>query len=301
MHDSVRDDLRAGKDLKTDFDKINAQGAAKIILSCESFDGLRPAELARLKEYTGGNQVEIVYYARRWSDRIPSDWRQRVMMGYYVTFPEYYIRFLSNPEGTGEVNYSLVWEQFAKVFGRDSLRIVSFNNLIDRGVDLFKHFCEDIVEIYGVPQVEEGLIQKNVGPDMIDAEIMRTLNYLYYANTSRSDPSMRIKFDKLKHECDLNVLRELMKTDMRQIKLKDNAVPLRTTWEAISAYKDRLVSPKYGQQIFERRDVEVEFVGQNYLFRDGVLDEVKKLYEFLNSTEVHAPELQALQRSTADG
>jgi hypothetical protein len=299
MHDSVRDHLKAGKDLKGDFQKLNASGAEKIILSCEGFDGLELTELRRLKEYTAGNPVQIVYYARRWSDRIPSDWRQQVMMGYYVTFPEYYIRQLSYPEGTGEVNYSIVWERFAKIFGRDSLRIVSFNNLLDRDVDLFRHFCEDIVGVHDVPQVAKGLIQRNAGPDMFNGELMRALNYLYCLETSRTDQTMRIKFDRLKQKYDLQTLRAHMKTDMRQIKLKDNAAPLRTTWEAISTYKDRLVSPQYGQQIFERCDVEVEFVGQNYLLREGILDELTKLYHFLKTGEVYSPELQALQQARA--
>lgn len=295
MHDSVRDALRAGQDLKVDFDKLNAKGFETIILSCEAFDGLKVPELMRFKEYIGGNPVEIIYYARRWSDRIPSDWRQRVMMGHYATFPEFYIRFLSNPEGTGEINYSIVWDQYAEAFGRDSLRIVGFNNLVDRKVDLFTHFMETFVHIRDVPTIEFGLIQKNAGPDMVDAEIIRALNYLFFMETSRIDPTMRIKFDRVKEKYDLKPLREHMKSDMRQIKLKDNAVPLRTTWEAISAYKDRLVSPECGKQIFERRDVETEFVGQNYLFREGLVGEVTKLYQFVTSAEVDAPELRALQ------
>jgi hypothetical protein len=295
MHDSVRDDLAAGKDLGPDFERLNASGARTIVLSCEAFDGLRPDALSRLRQYIGDNPVDVIYYARRWSDRIPSDWRQRVMMGNIATFPEFYIRFLSNPEGTGEINYSIVWDEFAKIFGRESLRIVSFTNLVDRGVDLFKHFCEVIVGVSDVPQIEKGLVQLNAGPEMIDAELMRVLNYLYKLETSREDPSMRIKFDRLKTGYDLSALREHMKTDMRRIKLKDNAVPLRTTWQAISAYRDRLVSPEYGKEIFRQRDVEIDFVGQNYLFRDGAIDEVRRLYRFLNSEKVESLELQALQ------
>lgn len=295
VHDFVRDALRADEDLKSDFDKLNRKGVQTVILSCEAFDGLKASHLTRLKEYIDGNPVEIVYYARRWSDRIPSDWRQWVMMGNYLTFPEYYIQFLSNPEGSGEFNYSIVWEQFANVFGRDSLRIVSFNNLVDRQVDLFKHFMKTFFGLDDVPNIEMSLIQKNAGPNMVDAEIMRALNYLYSVETLRIDPSIRIKFDRVKDNYDLGALRDHMKSDMRQIKLKDNAVPLRTTWEAINAYKDRLVSPEYGKQIFERRDVETEFVGQNYLFRDGVLGEVMKLYRFIKAADVDAPELRALQ------
>ena len=292
MHDAVSDGLRRGKDLKADFDAINETDAETVILSCEGFDDLKVGELERLQSYIGGYPVQIVYYARRWSDRVPSDWRQRVMMGQYATFPEYYIRFLNNPEGTGEINYSIVWETFEKVFGRQSLSIVSFNNLVDRGVDLFKHFCEAIVGLAATPQVVQGLVQKNESPDMIDTEILRVINYLYYLETSQVNKVMRVKFHKLKERYDLSSLREHMQSDIREIKLKDNAVPLRTTWEAISAYQDRLVSPEYGKQIFELRDVQMPFVGQNYLFRPDAIDEVRRLYLFVAEAQVESPELQ---------
>jgi hypothetical protein len=55
---------------------------------------------------------------------IPSKWRRQIMMGYYLTFSEFYIRLLTSPENIVDLNYSIVWERVAKVFGRDSLRIV---------------------------------------------------------------------------------------------------------------------------------------------------------------------------------
>ena len=96
---------------------------------------------------------------------------------------------------------------------------------------------------------------------------------------------MRDAFNRMKQKHDLRALREHMRTDVRLIKLKDNSPLLRQAWQEMRHYKDRLVSPKYGKQIFERRNVEVEFVGQNYLFREGVLDEVTKLYEFVKSSD----------------
>ncbi|MBV9286573.1 MAG: hypothetical protein JO288_01915, partial [Hyphomicrobiales bacterium] len=116
-----------------------------------------------------------------------------------------------------------------------------------------------------------------------------------FLDTSHIDKVMRVKLHKLKEHYDLSSLREHLRSDMREIKLKDNAVPLRTTWEAISAYRDRLVSPEYGKQIFERRDVQMPFVGQNYLFRPDAIDEVRRLYQFVAEAQVESPELQELR------
>ena len=108
--------------------------------------------------------------------------------GINETFPAFCIQLLSSPDGADGINYSVDWKRFEKVFGRDSLRIVSFSNLIDNGVDLFQHFCEEIIGLRSVPEIPKGLIQRNTGLDIFDAEIIRSLNYLYYAETSRTRP-----------------------------------------------------------------------------------------------------------------
>ncbi len=301
MHDSLEYDLRAGKDLKADFDKLNASGAEIIILSFEGFEGLQIPELERLKEYVAGHQIEIVYYARRWCERIPSIWRWHVSVGNYETFPEFCIRLLSSPDSTSEINYSIVWKTFVTVFGRDSLRIVSYNNLVDRGVDLFEHFSQDVIGVSTVPQVAIGLIRRNGWPDMIDAEIIRTLNYLYYEETSRIDPSMRIKLNRLKRQYDLRALREKLRTETEErpkfmrIQLQDEAESLRPAWQEMRTYADRLVSPQYGEKIFERREAVVEFARQNYLLSENVLDKVTKLYQFLKTEEPGTRVLRAPQ------
>ena len=107
FHEPVLRLLREGKDdLKSEFAKINAKGCEKVILSCEGFDALTPDEIERLREAIGDNTVDIVYYVRRWSDRIPSDWRQQVMMGQFLAFPEFHVRLLNRPVGTDEINCS---------------------------------------------------------------------------------------------------------------------------------------------------------------------------------------------------
>ncbi len=55
------------------------------------------------------------------------------------------MRLLNNPGQTGVINYSKVWDRFATVFGRQSLKIVPFSNLVDASVDPFDHFCRVIL------------------------------------------------------------------------------------------------------------------------------------------------------------
>lgn len=295
FHDAILNVLREKKDgLKEEFQRINSREFEKIILSCEGFDGLSLDQIEQLRDAIGDNPVSIVYYVRRWSDRIPSDWRQWVMMGQFLTFSEFYVRFLLNPAGSAECNYSLAWDSFAKVFGRQALNLVSYSNLVDKDVNLFAHFCQEIVGLPDVPQTRKGLIQYNKGPSMIDAEILRALNYLYFLETSSTGIRIRIRFLRLKAKYDLGELYKNLETDMAELRLNDYAIPLATTWEAISAYKDRLISPEYGREMFDRRDLGVNFFRQNYLMKPGVLDQLANFYDYVKSTPLDVQELRAL-------
>ena len=300
MHDAVAQDLKAGKDLKPDFAKLHASGAKTVVISFEEFEDLTPTALEQLKEYIAGHPVQIICYARRWSDRIPSIWRERVSVGSYETFPECYIRLMSSQDKTINLNYSVLWKQFSNVFGRDTLRIVSYSNLVDRGIDLFEHFCTELLGVNEVPQTAEGLIQRNAWPDMIDAEIVRALNHLHHEETSRTNSSMRIKLDRLKKHYGLEVLRGKLRKEFDErpkfirIELQDVANSLRPAWQEMCTYVDRLVSPQYGEEIFARRTVEVSFVRPNYLLRDGALDELTKLYTVLKAESVGPTVLPAV-------
>lgn len=296
-HHPFTNDLRDGKDLRDGFEKLNASEYETVLFSSESFDALKAPALEQLKQYVGDNPVEIVFYVRRWTDRIPSVWRELMTEGHHATFPEYYARVLTAPDNKGVVDYSLSWRRFERVFGRDSLRLVSFNNLLDNGIDLFEHFCEVILGWPAVPKVDRSLIRENAGAGAIKTEIVRALNFLYSAETSRAEPTMRKLFDEqVQDGYDLRTIEGHLQTDMREHQIDDGATDVRSTWDAhlrwnwdrISEYQDRLVSPEYGKELFTRRTARVQYVGQNYLFRKDAADELMKLYKWMRRYELNA-------------
>ena len=78
------------------------------------------------------------------------------------------------------------------------------------------------------PQVMEGQIDRNSGAEKTDTEIIRVLNYLYQVQTSRTDISMRAKFDFLRKRNklgDLQPLKEHMRTDVREFRIKTTPLP----------------------------------------------------------------------------
>ncbi len=191
--------------------------------------------------------------------------------------------------------------KYEQVFGRESLKIVSFNNLVEHNVDLFKHFCEVIVGLPEAPRVEKR-VDRNVGVEMTETEITRALNYMHYVETLRSDPSMHVKFSMLNKQNkleDLQALKEHMKADVKEVPFKETTLTFRPAFEAINAYRDRLVSPEYGGKVFELRNTRVQFVGQNYLLRKGAVDEVERLYRFINSANLDSLLLQRIAQRAA--
>ena len=293
LHDVLLELLEGNAaDLRSDFAQLNAAGHRTVVLSCEGFDNLSREKIELLRDLIGDNPVEIIYYVRRWTERIPSDWRQRAMMGHFRTFPEYYVFALNDPEGTGEINYSLVWERYAQIFGRKKLRLVSHSNLRDRKVDIFDHFCKVVLEMPETPRVDRGLVQQNISPGNHTTELLRALNFVHYLRTGDVSKFMRIKLLALESQLDLRPLKEIMNQDLTEIHIRDNAQPLKSSWDMMNGYLDCLISPEYGTAHFERQRIEMPYIGPNYLMRPGVLNQLHALYQTLHDAPVEHAELQ---------
>jgi hypothetical protein len=293
MHSPLLAKLQSGDtaDLSKTFAELNAAGHKVIVLSCEGFDDLSAQHLEPLGEAIGPHPVEIVYYCRRWAERIPSDWQQHIKMGQFATFPEFYAAYLRAPTHTAAVNYSLVWRNYADVFGRSSLRIVPYNTLRDRRIDIFQHFRETFLGWQGDAALDEGLIQRNISPDLYDTEILRVLNYLYFRESGETSLKMRVKFLELRPQLNTRELIELMSADVAELTVTDADEPFDDAFSAMIAYSDCLVSREFGDQLFERRRVGFRYVRSNYLVESAAVRELSELYAFIERTPVVHPEL----------
>ena len=293
LHSPLLTKLQSGDtaDLPKTFEKLNAGGYKTIVLSCEGFDDLSVQQLSLLHEAIGPQPIDIVYYCRRWSERIPSDWQQHIKMGRFETFPEFYAAYLRAPTQTAAVNYSLVWQNYAEVFGRDSLRIVPYNTLCDRRIDIFRHFCQTFLGWHGNAALDEGLIQRNISPDLYDTEILRILNYFDYRKSGKTSLKMRVKFLELRPQLDTRDLVELMSADVGELMVTDADEPFDNAFSAMTAYADCLVNREFGDQLFERRPVGFRYVRSNYLVEGAAARELSDLYTLIERTPVDHPEL----------
>jgi hypothetical protein len=284
-HDPVVRLLREGRhlELKETFRQINSTGCRIVVLSCEDFVDLTPQQLEELRDALGNCPVDLVYYCRRWCERLPSAWKQVIKTGLYPTFPEFYLASTRHANYSGFINSSLIWANVVRVFGRSSLKLVSYNNLRDKGVDLFSHFAEHFLEWTGKPNVPKELIVENVSPSSIDTEIVRALNWLDHQAVGRRRPNMHIKFTLMRPAIDTRVLEEAMAEEVAMIDLSDGAETFRLSWQEMQKYSDCLVPKTFGRRrIFELRTASTPYVRSNYLFKERASRELRSLYKRLD-------------------
>jgi hypothetical protein len=219
-------------------------------------------------------------------------WKQAIKTGLFPTFPEFYLESIRHAKYSGFINYSLIWAKIVRLFGRGSLKLVSYNNLRDKGVDLFSHFAEHFLEWTGKPNVRKDLIIENVSPSSIDTEIVRALNWLDHQAIGRRRPNMHVKFTLMRPAIDTRVLEEAMADDVATIQLSDGAEAFTQSWKEMQKYSDCLVPrTSWRRRIFELGTAPMSYVRSNYLVKERASRELRSLYRRLDEAVIDAPGL----------
>jgi hypothetical protein len=283
-HNALSDLLRANRfaEVEATFREIAAQNHKMVVISSEDMENLTPAQFEKLRDAMGNNPVDIVYYCRRWCERIPSSWKQAIKNGLYPTLPEFYLATVRHALFNASANYSLIWDTICGVFGRKSLKLVSYSNLRDGRVDIFRHFAENFLDWNGETEVREGEVLENASLNAVDTEILRTLNWIDYPTKGRHSLYMHVKFSEMRLEFDTRMLEELMVNDIGGFEVSDAAEDFRLSWRDMKPFVDCLVprtSPR--KPIFEFRTVSVPYVQTNYLLNKGAAKELQRLYRQL--------------------
>ncbi len=128
--------------LREAFGRLNHSGPEVVLLSSEEFAKLGDASVRRLRGFIGSGPVTVVFYCRRWSELIPSLWREAIEHGSLMTFPEFALAYLSDPVAAEELNFAHVLSRYTSVFGERALKLVSYNGVLEAQMDLLTHFCQ---------------------------------------------------------------------------------------------------------------------------------------------------------------
>jgi hypothetical protein len=285
-HEYVCDEIRApeGTRLHDAMEKLNRSDLKLVVLSSEAFPTLSTEELTGFRDMLGGSEVEVVYYLRRWSDRIPSGWQQGVKGGSTLDMPESLMRAMLNVN-LGTLNYAAQVDKFAEVFGKDSVKLISYNNVVDRKQDLFRHFCATVLRVDYVGRLPPS--RKNESINIYDTELLRVLNIFEELETNRNPKSRRDRFAQflaLREEMDLSWLKDRMKEHVGELKLNDRAPVFELVYKDLrERYLDKVVDPVGEAGLFFRKTRTVQYVRPDYMLAKGTTDVIRDIHERLRA------------------
>jgi hypothetical protein len=237
--------LKAGYDaeVESDFASIFARGASTVVLSSEDISDLNPEQLELLRKVTRGRHVEIVFYLRRWSDVIPSSWKENVKHGLTAPFVDWIFEIYADPRA-----FSNRINNFAKVFGKDAIRVVSFSNLVDAGVDLFDHFVEKIVGLRNFNFPNASRAHQNISLAMETTELIRLLNLIGVTRGARQHV---IDSRSLGDFVGYSQLMRAISSSLSPIRIDDSTPAFKDLYRELNAeFGGALVSPEFGEMIF---------------------------------------------------
>jgi hypothetical protein len=171
--------------------KALTESGSNIILSSEDFIYLPVESLQRLRQLFEGFRIEVVLFLRNPVDLWPSHWQEMVKNGRDEPLIDYIGAYFGVTD-TIDFRYMHPVSQatrFAKVFGRENLRLFCYDNILAENDDLIGFFVRNILQIPALPSDKTLLINRSLRPDTI--ELLRCLNERFRFKTGVS-PKARI-------------------------------------------------------------------------------------------------------------
>lgn len=263
------------------FVALHRSGARQVLLSSEALAEASDAALRRLFALLAGQPALIVLYCRRWSETIPALWREVVKYGSNKTLPEFTLSCLHDPVAAVRTNFGHVLERWAAVFGHSSIRVASYSQVIDTRGDLFSHFCRNFLDWPDPPA--SGIGRVNESLDFVEAETLRAVNVLDWAETRQQVRSVADRFMEIKSQLPIRALVErAMQYAVDTVHIDDNAPELAALQVDIaSRYRDVLVPPMPPHGLFEPRRSDVPYLRTDYLFLDGAIEMLRDMRAIL--------------------
>jgi hypothetical protein len=252
-----------------------------VLLSSEGLTQLTPQELQSLRDVLQPASIRIVFHVRRWSELLPSIWQETVKHGHTHTLPEFVLSHIANMTASPGLNFGIVLDKFADVFGRDSLRLVAYNNVVDAGADLFQHFAAYFLAPYGGALDDAALADLPARPNASlpfkETELLRALNTLRRRDGGVQDNALRDWFSAHAGMLDLPAIYAAMDAYVFTLRWSDAAPPLDLLHRHLfDRYKDLLTEP--AARLFAAQDVAIPHVRPDFLLEETMADAVREIY-----------------------
>jgi hypothetical protein len=260
------------------FDRLHRGEAATVLLSSETLAYLGDDDVARLHAMLRGQPATIIFYARRWSELLPSSWREMVKHGSLLTLPEFVLSCLGDPAASEVINFDRVLGRWGSVFGADVLRVASYSAVLDAGQDLLTHFASRFLDWPDMPETGVGRVNESL--HMVDCEIIRSLNALEWTRARESRQRLYHRFLAQRDRLPVGFLVEqAMQYVVDTVRINDAAPGLAALHAAIAdRYRPVLVPPLAPDGLlFAPRLGETLFIRPDYLMAKGVMETLRRM------------------------
>jgi hypothetical protein len=267
------------------FANLKATGWPVIVLSSEDFSSLGEDRLRFLKECTGAD-AQIIFFARRWSELLQSRGQEHIRQGGTQLLPEFIAGILTDPFGSETINFSLVLDRFAKAFGPSRLKVLSYNNILERGDNLLSYFAAKILGIDDLPILSPTPAHASLSIENI--ELVRALNVLRTRHGAKFPCQMgNLVAAVLEHP--LRHTRQAMAGSVAEIPFDGFTEPFNTLYGSVVAKYGQAIEKEFDEPdrlLFKRQRSSLRYIDSNYLLDPAVLSELSDfLAEFAGRSQ----------------
>lgn len=277
-------------DIAKEFVEARAAGVQTLLISSEKLAGLDARILAPLRDATRLDAVEVVFYSRRWSDRLPAQWSQFVIGGVAKTLPDWLDGELSRGLQSPYLNNARLWQRWADLFGRSAIRLVAYDVLAATRTPLLEHFLRDVVGWSGDTSLGDARLRSRPRFSMIETELLRAINTHAQALGKRHHHSARMAPIRKLRRADGEPFASLI--GKRTLPIDDGGPVLAPYAATIEPWRDRLVTSGLdGRPVIPQR-LEVAIADPAWLANPAAAEAIAAAYaRVLRYESRHAPDL----------
>ena len=256
-----------------------------VVISCEDLSAMSReyVKTLMLRELVGDSPATIVFYVRRWSDLLSSEWKEYVKQGSTLQFLEVLVHNLRNPGKSRIINIDACLSVYRDLFGTPSIRVIAYDAVVASGIDIFAHFCHACLGGLNVtPQLRP---RANESLTAAQTELMRLFNVL--GRDAEIDSSGLLRFFYLQHTpAPLRALLTRLEEFKTSIELSDDDPAVRDVLrDNRRQYAGCALPPAAHDSFYEPRTAQQNFVRSDYALLPGFAEAVRSLWAALLDVE----------------
>jgi len=263
-------------ELQSTFAQWRAERHRMVVVSCEDLSSIGPIQVLMLSELTAGIPVSIIYYVRRWSELLASEWQEYVKQGSTLPLIDVLAHNLLDPIRSRIINIDATVGVFARFLGKSAIRLVSYDSVLEEEGDLFTHFTKNFLGNPPLPATKFRIVNPSLAP--AQTELLRIFNCLDQEFGARHCHRM-LRFLELQHgPAPMTKLLDHIGQYVRTLDLDDDAPAVRETLARNrSDYAECAVLPAAAQSFYPSKTTQFRFISPDYALAPGFAEAARQL------------------------